>query len=64
MTLSSRLYCFVLALLAVSLRAQSSRAEVFNVRNTPPLGQPNAAFGSITTAGNSRPFEFAARFKF
>ncbi|MEO8594816.1 MAG: TonB-dependent receptor [Candidatus Solibacter sp.] len=45
------------------------RAEVFNVSNTPPLGQPNgsfgsAAFGSITTAGDPRVFEFALRVKF
>src|SRR5262249_6718575 len=45
------------------------RAEVFNVSNTPALGQPNgsfgsAAFGSITSAGDPRFFEFAARIKF
>jgi hypothetical protein len=45
------------------------RAEVFNVSNTPPLGQPNgsfgaAAFGTITSAGDPRFFEFAARLKF
>ena len=45
------------------------RAEAFNVSNTPPLGEPNGslgspAFGSITTAGNPRVFEFAAKFHF
>ena len=50
------------------LRAEV-RAEAFNLTNTPPLGQPNgtfgsAAFGSITTAGDPRIFEFVARVKF
>ncbi|HEX4274673.1 MAG TPA: TonB-dependent receptor [Bryobacteraceae bacterium] len=45
------------------------RAEIFNVSNTPPLNDPNgsfgsAAFGTITTAGNPRDFEFAAKFHF
>jgi hypothetical protein len=45
------------------------RAEVFNVSNTPPLNDPNAsfgaaAFGTITTAGNPRDFEFAAKLHF
>ena len=45
------------------------RAEVFNVSNTPPLGQPNGsfgapAFGTITSAGDPRFFEFAARLTF
>ena len=45
------------------------RAEVFNVSNTPPLNDPNgsfgaAAFGSITSAGNPRDFEFAAKLHF
>jgi hypothetical protein len=45
------------------------RAEVFNVSNTPPLGQPNgsfgaAAFGTITTAGDPRVAELALRLKF
>ncbi len=45
------------------------RAEAFNVSNTPPLNDPNgsfgsAAFGSITSAGNPRDFEFVAKFKF
>jgi hypothetical protein len=40
------------------------RAEVFNANNTPPLNDPNgsfgnAAFGTITSAGNPRDFEFA-----
>jgi hypothetical protein len=45
------------------------RAEVFNVTNTPPFNDPNgsfgsAAFGSITSAGNPRVFEFAAKLHF
>jgi hypothetical protein len=49
--------------------AMELRAEVFNVSNTPPLGDPNGSFGSpafasITTAGNPRLFEFAARVRF
>ena len=42
------------------------RAEAFNVSNTPPLNDPSgifgsAAFGSITSAGNPRDFEFVAK---
>ncbi len=45
------------------------RAEAFNVSNTPPLGDPNgtfgsAAFGSITSAGNPRDFEFVGKIHF
>jgi carboxypeptidase family protein len=45
------------------------RAEAFNLTNTPPLNDPNgsfgsAAFGSITSAGNPRDFEFAAKAHF
>ncbi|MEO8373194.1 MAG: hypothetical protein ABI806_28675 [Candidatus Solibacter sp.] len=45
------------------------RGELFNVSNTPPLGQPNgsfgaAAFGSISTAGDPRVAELALRLKF
>jgi hypothetical protein len=45
------------------------RGEMFNASNTPPLNDPNgsfgsAAFGSITSAGNPRVFEFAARLSF
>jgi len=45
------------------------RAEVFNISNTPPLNDPNgsfgsAAFGSITSAGNPRVFEFVAKVHF
>ncbi len=45
------------------------RAEVFNVSNTPPLNDPNgsfgsAAFGSITSAGNPRDFEFVGKVHF
>ena len=45
------------------------RAEVFNVSNTPPLNDPNgifgsAAFGSITSAGNPRDFEFVGKLHF
>ena len=45
------------------------RAEVFNVTNTPAFNDPNgafgsAAFGTITSAGNPRDFEFAAKVHF
>ncbi|MEI9976263.1 MAG: hypothetical protein WDO73_31975 [Ignavibacteriota bacterium] len=45
------------------------RAEAFNISNTPPLNDPNgsfgsAAFGTITSAGNPRDFEFAGKFRF
>ena len=45
------------------------RAEAFNVSNTPPLTGPNgsfgsAAFGTITSAGNPRDFEFAGKLRF
>jgi hypothetical protein len=45
------------------------RAEAFNVSNTVPWNDPNgsfgsAAFGSITSAGNPRDFEFAAKLHF
>lgn len=45
------------------------RAEVFNLTNTPPLGQPNgsfgtAAFGSITTALDPRVFEMVLKLHF
>ena len=45
------------------------RAEAFNVSNTPPLNDPNgsfgsAAFGSITSAGNPRDFEFVGKLHF
>jgi hypothetical protein len=45
------------------------RAEVFNVTNTPAFNNPNgsfgaSAFGTITSAGNPRDFEFALKFHF
>jgi Carboxypeptidase regulatory-like domain len=45
------------------------RAEVFNVTNTPAFNDPNGSFGStafgtITSAGNPRDFEFAAKLHF
>jgi hypothetical protein len=45
------------------------RAEAFNVSNTPPLNDPNgsfgtAAFGTITSAGNPRDFEFVGKIHF
>jgi hypothetical protein len=45
------------------------RAEAFNVSNTPSLNDPNAifgsaAFGTITSAGNPRDFEFVAKVHF
>jgi hypothetical protein len=50
-------------------RAVELRAEVFNVTNTPPLGNPNttvgaAAFGTITTAGDPRVVQLAVKFVF
>ncbi len=46
-----------------------TRGEVFNVTNTPPFNDPNGsfgtlAFGSITSAGNPRDFEFALKLHF
>jgi hypothetical protein len=45
------------------------RGEVFNLTNTPPLGAPNgtfgsAAFGTITSAGDPRVVQFAAKLLF
>ena len=45
------------------------RGEAFNVSNTPPLNDPNGSFGSpafgtITSAGNPRDFEFALKVHF
>lgn len=45
------------------------RAEAFNATNTPPLGNPNGAFGTagfgtITTALNPRVFEFVLKLQF
>ena len=45
------------------------RAEVFNLLNTPPLGNPNgvagsAAFGTITTAGDPRVVQLAVKLLF
>ncbi|MBK9168584.1 MAG: TonB-dependent receptor [Bryobacterales bacterium] len=45
------------------------RAEAFNLTNTAPLGNPNGrlghpAFGTITTAGDPRVFEFVAKVRF
>jgi len=45
------------------------RAEIFNVLNTPPLGAPAAVlgaanFGTITTAGDPRVVQLAAKFVF
>ena len=53
----------------ISLPARKTlevRAEMFNVTNTPPLGAPNgtfgsAAFGTITTAGDPRVIQLAAK---
>jgi hypothetical protein len=55
---------------AVSERvAAEFRAEVFNLTNTPPWGDPNgdfgtAAFGSITSAGDPRVFELVLKLRF
>jgi hypothetical protein len=45
------------------------RAEAFNISNTPPLNDPNgifgsAAFGTITSAGNPRDYEFVMKIHF
>jgi len=45
------------------------RGEVFNVLNTPPLGNPDgvfgsAAFGTITTAGDPRVVQLAVKLLF
>jgi hypothetical protein len=45
------------------------RAEVFNLTNTPPLGNPavelgNADFGSITSAGDPRVVQLGLKLKF
>ncbi len=45
------------------------RAEAFNASNTPPLNDPNGSFGSpafgtITSAGNPRDFEFVGKLRF
>jgi hypothetical protein len=50
-------------------RAVEMRAEVFNLTNTPPLGAPNTVlgtpgFGSITSAGDPRVVQIAAKFVF
>lgn len=50
-------------------RALELRAEVFNLTNTPPLGAPNttvgsAGFGTITTAGDPRVVQVAAKLSF
>ena len=49
--------------------ALECRVEAFNVTNTPPLGAPNGvfgspAFGTITTAGDPRVIQLAAKFVF
>ena len=50
-------------------KALEIRVEVFNATNTPPFGAPNAtvgsaAFGTITTAGEPRVLQLAAKFIF
>jgi hypothetical protein len=45
------------------------RAEAFNATNTPPLNAPNtvkgnAAFGTITSAGDPRVLQFALKVYF
>lgn len=52
-----------------STKALEFRVEAFNLTNTPPLGAPNgvfgsAAFGTITTAGDPRVIQLAAKFVF
>ncbi|HKY20842.1 MAG TPA: carboxypeptidase regulatory-like domain-containing protein [Vicinamibacterales bacterium] len=50
-------------------RALEVRAEMFNATNTPPFGAPNttvgaAAFGTITSAGDSRVVQFGLKLMF
>lgn len=45
------------------------RTEIFNITNTPPLGNPNvvlgtAGFGSITSAGDPRVIQFGLKLNF
>ena len=45
------------------------RTEIFNLTNTPPLGNPNgvvgnAAFGTITSAGDPRVIQFGLKLNF
>jgi hypothetical protein len=45
------------------------RAEAFNLTNTPPLGAPNTVagtpgFGAITSAGDPRILQLAAKVTF
>lgn len=52
-----------------SATALELRAEMFNVLNTPPLGNPNAVlgaanFGSVTTAGDPRVMQLAVKLLF
>ncbi len=52
-----------------SNRSIEVRGEVFNLLNTPPLGQPDgvlgtAAFGTITSAGDPRVVQLAVKFWF
>jgi hypothetical protein len=51
------------------MRNMEFRAEVFNLTNTPPLGNPNvvlgsAGFGSITSAGDLRVIQFGLKLNF
>lgn len=50
-------------------KALEVRAEIFNVTNTPPLGNPNgvlgtAAFGTVTSAGDPRVVQLAVKLLF
>ncbi len=45
------------------------RTEIFNLTNTPPLANPNgvvgnAAFGTITSAGDPRVIQFGLKLNF
>jgi ABC-type glycerol-3-phosphate transport system permease component len=49
--------------------ATQSRTEIFNLTNTPPLANPNgvvgnAAFGTITAAGDPRVIQFGLKVNF
>jgi hypothetical protein len=56
----------------VAIRGRAAlqlRMETFNLTNTPPLGPPNGvfgtpAFGTVTTAGDPRVLQIAAKLQF
>jgi len=40
------------------------RAEIFNLTNTPPLGNPAAGLGAVTSAGDPRVIQFGMKLNF